>query len=104
MTTVQYVCATTSRTLHGRMDQDAAWFDMKQVAHLFGTRLDKATKLLWQVGATGEIDTERDVRWSDCKQCLLSHRGVLSVGYHVDYGRATAFRKWCASAPVVLRS
>ena len=100
MTTVKYVCAATSRALLGELEQGTAWFDMKQVAHLFGTRLDKAMKLLWQVGATGEIDVERDVRWSGCRQCLLSHRAVMSVGYHVNYGRATAFWKWCISGLV----
>jgi hypothetical protein len=103
MTTVQYVCTTTSRTLLGKLDQDAAWFDMTHVAHLFGIRPDRAAKLLWQVGTTGDIDAEKDIRRSDHEQCLLSHRAVMSVGYHVNFGRTTAFRNWCASSIGALR-
>ena len=103
MKTVEYVCTTTSRTLVGKVDQDAAWFNMTQVAHLFGIRPDRAAKLLWQVGATGDIDAERDVRWPDHEPCLLSHRAVVSVGYHVNFGRTTAFRNWCASSLGTLR-
>jgi hypothetical protein len=32
----------------------------------------------------------------------LSHRAVVAVGYQVNYGRATAFRHWCASGLTVL--
>lgn len=103
MKTVEYVCTTTSRTLVGKLDQDAAWFDMNHVAHLFGIRPDRAAKLLWQVGVTGEIDVERDVRWRDREQRLLSHRAVMSVGYHVNFGRTTAFRNWCAACLGALR-
>jgi hypothetical protein len=46
MTTVQYVCASSSRTIHGKLDEDTAWFEFHQVAHLFGTRPDKAAKVL----------------------------------------------------------
>jgi hypothetical protein len=97
MTTVQYVCGSSSRTIHGKLDKNT---EFRQVAHLFGIRLDRAAKLLRQVGATGEIDTERDVSQADQTVCYLSHRSVLAVGYHMNYGRATAFRKWCESAVV----
>jgi hypothetical protein len=99
MTTVQYVCATTSRTLLGRLDQDAAWFGMHHVARLFGIKSERAATLLWQVGVTRDINADQDLRWPGDDRCLLSHRAVMSLGYHVDFGRTTAFRKWCASSP-----
>jgi hypothetical protein len=98
MTTVQYVCASSSRTIHGKLDEDTAWFEFHQVAHLFGTRPDKAAKVLRQVDATGEINAAQDVVRTDKSQCYLNHKAVLALGYHMNYGRATAFRKWCASA------
>ena len=38
MTTVQYVCASSNRTIHGKLDENTACFAFHQVAHLFGTR------------------------------------------------------------------
>ncbi|WP_180735989.1 hypothetical protein [Paraburkholderia sp. PGU19] len=100
MTTVQYVCASSSRTIHGKLDKNTAWFEFHQIAHLSGIGLDRAAKLLGQVGATGEFDTERDASQADLTVCYLSHRAVLAVGCHQTYGRATAFRKSCESAAV----
>lgn len=97
MTRVQYVCNSSSRTIHGKLNENAAWFDFHQVAHLFGIKPEKAAKLLWQVGATGEINADIDVKQCDRSKYLLSHRAVVAVGYHMNYGRATAFQKWCAS-------
>ncbi|MDR5798084.1 hypothetical protein QCE49_32305 [Caballeronia sp. LZ008] len=97
MTTVQYVCASSSRMIKGKLSGHAAWFDFHQVAHLFGIRPEKAAKLLWQVGATGEIDADKDLKRNDGRGYLLSHRAVVALGYHMNYGRTTAFQKWCAS-------
>ncbi|SKC69962.1 hypothetical protein SAMN05446935_3062 [Burkholderia sp. YR290] len=36
MTTIQYVCPSSSRTIHGKLDKNTAWFEFHQVAHLFG--------------------------------------------------------------------
>jgi prophage antirepressor-like protein len=97
MTTVRYICASSNRTLRGIVDHHTVWFEFHEVAHLFGTNLEQAAKLLRRVDATGEIDAAIDVRRSDLRRCLLSQRAVVSVGYHMNYGRATAFRRWCAS-------
>ncbi len=98
MTTVRYVCTTTGRTLVGKLDEDAVWFDVNHVAHLFGIKSERAAKLLWQVGVTRDINADKDLRWSGDDRCLLNHRAVMSLGYHVDFGRTTAFRNWCASS------
>jgi hypothetical protein len=102
MECVRYVCASSSKKIDGSLDENAAWFEFHQVAHLFDISLQQATKLLRQAGKTGDIDAARDVRSSDCCKCLLSHRAVVAVGYQADYGRATAFRRWCASGLAVL--
>jgi hypothetical protein len=99
---VRYVCASSRKTIEGSLDESAAWFEFHQVAHLFDMSLQQATKLLRQAGATGDIDAARDVRSSGRCTCLLSHRAVVAVGYQANYGRATAFRLWCASVPTVL--
>lgn len=57
----------------------------------------RAAKLLWQVGATGEIDVDKDLKRNDGRGFLLSHRAVVAPGYHMNYGPTTAFQKWCAS-------
>jgi hypothetical protein len=64
--------------------------------------LEQATKLLRQAGATGDIESAKDVRLSGHGRRLLSHRAVVAVGYQFNYGRATAFRHWCASGLTVL--
>jgi hypothetical protein len=51
---------------------------------------------------TGDIEAAKDVRSSGRSNFLLSHRAVVAVGYQVNYGRATAFRHWCASGLTVL--
>jgi hypothetical protein len=102
MRSVKYVCASSCRGINGTLDESTAWFDFHQVAHLFGTSLEQATKLLRHAGATGDIEPAKDVRSSDRCKCLLSHRAVVAVGYQVNYGRATAFRHWCASGLGVL--
>ena len=102
MKSIKYVCASSSRKIDGRLDESAAWFELHQVAHLFGTSLEQAAKLLRQAGTTGDIEHGKDVRSSDRCKCLLSHRAVVAVGYQVNYGRATAFRHWCASVLTVL--
>ncbi|MBN3755267.1 virulence RhuM family protein [Paraburkholderia sp. Tr-20389] len=88
--------------MNGRLDESAVWFEFDQVAHLFGMSAQQATKLLQQAGTTGDIEPAKDVRSSALCKCMLSHRAVLAVGYLVNYGRATAFRHWCASGLVVL--
>lgn len=102
-TKVQYICTCSSRTILGRLDHNAAWFEFHQVAHLFGMKLERAAKFFRQVVATGEVDIEMDVRLSERSGCLLSHRAVVAVGYHMNYGRATAFQRWCASELAVSR-
>jgi hypothetical protein len=102
MRSVRYVCASSSRKIDGRLDENTAWFEFHQVAHLFGMSLEQAAKLLRQAGATGDIEPAKDVRSSDRCKCLLSHRAVVAVGYLVNYGRATVFRHWCASGLAVL--
>jgi prophage antirepressor-like protein len=97
MTAVRYVCASSSRSIDGKLNEHAAWFDFHQVAHLFGIRPERAAKVLWQVGASGEINEETDLKRNERRGCLLSHRAVVAVGYHMNYGRANAFQKWCAS-------
>jgi hypothetical protein len=99
---VQYVCTSSSRKIDGRLDESTAWFEIHQVAHLFGMSLERAAKLLRQAGTTGDIEPAEDLRWSHRCICLLSHRAVVAVGYQVNYGRATAFRYWCASDLTVL--
>ena len=94
---VQYVCASSSRKIDGKFDDNIAWFEFRQVAHLFGMNLERAAKLLRQACATGDIEPAKDIRPSDRCEFLLSHRAVVAVGYQADYGRATAFRHWCAS-------
>ena len=102
MRSVKYVCASSSRKLEGRLDESTAWFEFNQVAHLFGANPQQAAKLLQQAGTTGDIEPENDVRSSDRCKCMLSHRAVVAVGYLINYGRATAFRHWCASGLVLL--
>jgi hypothetical protein len=95
--TVQYVCNSSGRIIHGELNENAAWFTFHQVAHLFGIKPEKAAKLLWQVGATGQINADSDVKRCRRRKYMLSHRAVVAIGYHMNYGRATAFRNWCAS-------
>ena len=102
MRSVQYVCASSSRKIDGRLDGNTAWFEFRQVAQLFSMNLEQTAKLLRQACATGDIEPAKDVRSSDRCKCLLSHRAVVAVGYQVNYGRATAFRHWCASILTVL--
>jgi hypothetical protein len=102
MKIVRYVCASSSKKIDGSLEENTAWFELHQVAHLFDMSLEQATKLLRQTGTTGDIVAARDVRSSDRCKCLLSHRAVVAVGYQVNYGRATAFRLWCASGLAVL--
>lgn len=102
MKSVTYVCTSSSRKIDGRLDESTAWFEFHQVAHLFDMSLEQAAKLLRQAGVTGDIEAAKDVRASDRCKCLLSHRAVVAVGYQVNYGRATAFRHWCASGLAVL--
>ncbi len=102
MRSVEYICASSSRKLDGRLEESTAWFDFNQVAHLFGVSSQQAVKLLQQASATGDIEPAKDVRSSDRCKCMLSHRAVVAVGYLINYGRATAFRHWCASGLVVL--
>ncbi|SEJ37290.1 hypothetical protein [Paraburkholderia diazotrophica] len=102
MTTVEFICTASSRTIRGRLEGNAAWFEFHQVAHLYGVKREQAAKLLRQVGATGEIDLATDVRQADHRGHLLSHRAVVAVGYHMNYGRATAFRRWCAEFAALL--
>jgi hypothetical protein len=102
MRSIQYVCASSSRTMNGRLDESTAWFEFDQVAHLFGMSAQQATKLLLQAGTTGDIEPAKDVRSSAICKCMLSHRAVLAVGYLINYGRATAFRQWCASGLLAL--
>lgn len=97
MTTVRYICASSNRKIYGELDRNTVWFGLHGVAHLFGVNPQQAEKLLWRVDATGEIDAATDVRRSDGSRCLLSHRAVVAVGYYMNYGRATAFRRWWAS-------
>ncbi|SAK81114.1 hypothetical protein AWB79_05280 [Caballeronia hypogeia] len=97
MRSVDYVCASSSRKIDGTLDDKTAWFEFRQVAYLFGMNAQQATKFLRQADTTGDIDATKDVRSSDHGVCLLSHRAVVAVGYQVNYGRATAFRRWCAS-------
>jgi hypothetical protein len=97
MKPVDYVCTSSSRRIIGQLDENTAWFDLRQVAYLFGVNLEKATKFLRQADTTGDIAAVIDVRVLNRCNCLLSHRAVLSVGYHLDYGRTTAFRRWCAT-------
>ena len=97
MRSVHYVCASSSRKIAGTLDQNTAWFEFRQVAYLFGMNLERAAKFLRQADMTGDIEAAKDVRSSDRSMCLLSHRAVVAVGYQVNYGRATAFRHWCAS-------
>jgi len=87
----------------GRLDEDIAWFELHQVARLFDLNLEQAAKLLRQAGRTGHIEAAKDVRSSACCKYLLSHRAVVAVGYLVNFGRATAFRHWCASGLAVVR-
>jgi hypothetical protein len=96
MTTVEYICTSSGRTIRGRVEGNAAWFEFHQVAHLYGVTREQAAKLLRQVGATGEIELATDLRQTGQRGHLLSHRAVVAVGYHMNYGRATAFRRWCA--------
>lgn len=102
MRSVKYICASSSRKLDGRLDESTAWFEFNQVAHLFAMSAQQAAKLLQQAGTTGDIEPAKDVRSSDRSKCMLSHRAVVAVGYLIDYGRATAFRHWCASGLAVL--
>jgi|GEM_PF-3507996 hypothetical protein len=102
MRTIKYVCASSSRKIDGRLDENTAWFEFHQVAHLFGMSLELAAKLLRQASTIGDIEAAKDVRSSARCKCLLSHRAVVAVGYQVNYGRATAFRHWCASGLTVL--
>jgi hypothetical protein len=102
MRSVKYICASSSRKIDGKLDEDTAWFEFHQVAHLFGMSLEQAAKVLRQAGMTGDIEAAKDVRSSGRSNFLLSHRAVVAVGYQVNYGRATAFRHWCASGLTVL--
>jgi hypothetical protein len=102
MRSVKYVCTSSSRKLDGTLDESTAWFEFNQVAHLFGISPQQAAKLLQQAGTTGDIEPAKDVSSSDRCKCMLSHRAVVAVGYLINYGRATAFRRWCASGLVVL--
>ena len=97
MRSIKYVCASSSRKIDGRLDENTAWFEFRQVAYLFGMKLEQAAKILRHADTTGDIEVARDVRSSDGCKCLLSHRAVVAVGYQVNYGRATAFRHWCAA-------
>ena len=98
MRTVKYVCVSSSRKIDGRHDGSTAWFEFSQVAYLFGMNLERARKILRLADATGDIKAAKDVRSTDRCECLLSHQAVVAVGYRVNYGRATAFRHWCATA------
>lgn len=102
ITSVKYVCAASNRKIEGRLYGSTAWFELRQVAHLFGMSLERASKILRHASTTGDIEPEKDVRSSDRCKCLLSHRAVVAVGYQVNYGRTTAFRHWCASGLDVL--
>ena len=97
MRSVKYVCASSSRKIDGRLDGNTAWFEFREFAYLFGMNLERADKMLRQADAIGDIKAENDLRSSDRGKCLLSHRAVVAVGYRVNFGRATAFRHWCAS-------
>jgi hypothetical protein len=97
MKSVKYVCESSSRSIVGRLDGNTAWFEFRQVAYLFGMNLERAGKVLRQADATNDIEMANDVRPSDHSKCLLSQRAVVAVGYRVNYGRATAFRRWCAT-------
>lgn len=70
MRSVKYVCVSSSRKMHGRLDESTAWFEFDQVAHLFGMSLQQAAKLLQQAGTIGDIEPAKDVRFSDrCNAC-----------------------------------
>jgi prophage antirepressor-like protein len=97
MQTVHYKCAWSSRKIEGTIDDRAAWFEFRQVAYLFGMKLERAAKLLRHAGVTGDIEPAEDIRSSDRCTCILSHRAVVAIGYQVNFGRATAFRHWCAA-------
>lgn len=71
--------------------------EMDQVTHLFGLKRAQTAKLLRQVRTTGEIDAVSELRGAGGRGLLLSHRAVVALGYHTNYGRATALRAWCAS-------
>jgi prophage antirepressor-like protein len=88
----------------GSLDESTAWFEFNDVAHLFGTTAQRTAKFLQQAGTTGDIEPAKDVRSSDRSACMLSHRAVVAVGYLINYGRATAFRHWCASGAVFASS
>ena len=98
MNSVKYICASSSRQIDGRLEGNTVWFEFREVAYLFGMNLERANKILRQADATGDIKAANDVRSSDRCKCLLSHRAVVAFGYRVNYGRATAFRHWCAAA------
>jgi hypothetical protein len=97
MRAIRYVCTSSSRTIVARVDSHALWMEIGQAAHLFGIKAEQATKLLRQIRATGEIDEENDLRSLGDSSLLLSHRAVVALGYQRNFGRATAFRNWCAS-------
>jgi hypothetical protein len=47
-----------------------------------------------------EIDEAADIKETNSEPAtadlLLNHRAVISLGYHLNFGRVAPFRDWCS--------
>jgi hypothetical protein len=98
--TIVYPCQMSSQRLHVRHEDSSLWMQADDAARLFGKRRAQFEKTLKYLQLNREIDEVADVMRVGSDSATiglwLNHRAVISVGYHLNFGRVPAFRDWCS--------
>lgn len=97
---IVYVCRVSGQRLHVRHDGNALWMPLGDAARLLGKRPAQLAKSLKYLRLNREIDEAADIKETNSEPAkadlLLNHRAVISLGYHLNFGRVAPFRDWCS--------
>ncbi|MFM0074833.1 hypothetical protein PQQ86_27130 [Paraburkholderia sediminicola] len=97
---IVYVCRVSGQRLHVRHEGNALWMRLGDAARLFGKRPAQLEKSLKYLRLNREIDEATDIKEMNSEPAtadlLLNHRAVISLGYHLNFGRVPPFRDWCS--------
>ena len=73
---------------------------VEDASRLLGKKRPQVEKTLKYLRLSREIDEAADIIKVPSEPAkvdlLLNHRAVISLGYHLNFGRVAPFRNWCS--------
>lgn len=97
--TFVYVCPVSGQCVRFQYEDGALWTHANDTIRLFGKKHTQFMRTLKYLLLSREINETADVVETTGKsvsdEIRLNHRAVISLGYHLNFGRVSPLRDWC---------